>query len=164
MEPDPKIDYERLLHLMLGESEAAPWESADLPAIWTDLLDKSVGVFAETVDPIEALRLVKRGRSANPPITTLRDLLHHANPPPDMMTILATTAQANLANAEPPIPHAISRVINGYSLLSIRWIKAEAIPEVSDATLWSQLAWMISLNWLDDQTREQLHARKKALH
>ena len=153
-----------LTHMMdLDAAERHPWAPDELEAILAHQLATPLECDLEAFDATLSARLEEFNAACRPPIATFGDLLHHGEPPADVLELTKNFAKSCRANRHAPLPDEISTVLYFLSIVVALTKCDRRITGMDDATLRYSLDWTLRQSWLDDATRALLQQGRERL-
>ena len=153
-----------LTHMMdLDAAERHPWAPDELEAIFAHQLATPLECDLETLDAGLTERLAGFNAACHPPIVTFGDLLHHGEPPADLLELTKNFAKSCRTNRNAPLPDEISTVLYFLSIVVALTKCDRRITRMDDASLRYSLDWTLRQPWLDDATRALLRQGQERL-
>ncbi len=147
----------------LDAAEQHPWAPDELEAILAHQLATPLECDLEAFDIGLPERLAGFNAASRPPIVTFGDLLHHSEPPADMLELIKTFAKSCRTNRNAPLPDEISTVLYFLSIVVALTKCDRRITRMDDASLRYSLDWALRQSWLDDATRALLQQGRERL-
>jgi hypothetical protein len=154
--PIKAVDESHGLSSMLEFAENARhvWNSEELGAIFRHQLEspltQSMGDLSDDI----AFQLASLGQPKD--VKTLKELLHHPNPPIDLLILTKRFAKRCWFDADHPLPREIT-ILLYYASIAVararcgRWLTGLRTEAVSEG-----LQWCRAQAWVDEQTRKLL--------
>jgi len=108
-------------------------------------------------------RLEATGAAADAPIRTFGDLLHHRQPPPELLELTKRFAKDCRNRPDGPLPDEIATVLYFLSIAAALTRCGRRITRMDDQSLCYSLDWALKQTWLDEPSRELLRAALEAI-
>ena len=94
-----------------------------------------------------------KGEDQRPPITNLRELFRHPNPPIEWLRQVKDFAKINREHSDSPMPKEIATVLY-YASIAAGWVRhRQRITSLDIAALREGMTWAQSQPWVDGPTR-----------
>lgn len=151
-------DTRALANLMaFGSAQGDLWKPEELAAILRHQLDAPLVFDFDSLDP--ALGQQVRGIELGdvPPIRTFRDLLHHANPPVELLELTKRFAKQCAGRDNAPLPEAIATLLYTLSICVGLTRCGCRITEMDDRQLRERIDWALAQPWIDQTTSNRLN-------
>jgi hypothetical protein len=101
-------------------------------------------------------RIEDLASAAAPPVQTISDLLHHLQPPVELLTLIKDIAKLRRNDASSPLPPEIWVVVY-YGCITVAMVRCgRHITRLALEDLRQGLNWATRQPWLDDDTRQLL--------
>jgi RNA polymerase sigma-70 factor (ECF subfamily) len=124
--------------------------------------------------PADSAALLQRGLTGPLPVdvtcldavqvpTSFAELLHHPNPPAGLLDLAKTFAKENRDDPESPWPREVSTLLYYASIAAALARCGRRITRHDDNTLRQGFEWGCAQPWVDEPTRDLLHAALRAL-
>jgi hypothetical protein len=150
-------DRRSLARLMgLDEDAESPWAERDFGAILAHQLAAPLEPDLQSVDPGVGGRLKELAAGGAAPPATFRDLLHHGQPPVELLELTQKFAKRCRKGPDSPMPDEVSTILYLLSITVAR-IKCHArISRLDDESLRASLQWALAQSWLVGEMRQLL--------
>jgi hypothetical protein len=166
-DPEPSVfdtDPRELAQLLdLQPDPERIWRADELGAILKHQLSAPLHVDLIALAQGLAVKLRTLAESEGLLLKSFRDLLHHPNPPVELLQITKQFAKSCRLSPGSPIPRDIASVLYfasiGVALLRCR----RRITGLSDDEVRQGLDWVLSLPWVDEPTRLLLREARACL-
>lgn len=155
MEPKAARDSDSgLLALLMdaAASDDSPWQADDLAGVLRHQLRAALAPDLSPQNLEKQAAIQGLAGAAEPPIATFADLLHHPNPPVELLQHCRDFAKRHGLKANGPLPPDAARVIYYMAILVARRHGLK-ISRLSDADLQTGAEWVASRKWVDPHTR-----------
>ncbi len=151
---------------LIGLEHGAPraWNAEELGAVLRHQLSAPVQFDLGRLDRGESLRLATVADAQQLLVRSFHDLLHHPNPPLELLAMVKEFAKANLSHPDSPLPPEIANVFYYASIISA-WIGCRRrITKLDNQRLRAGVEMILAYPWLDDATRSLLRRGLDALN
>jgi hypothetical protein len=157
-----RAQTEKLAQLLEAEADAPTvYWGADLAAVLKHQL--AAPLAQELSSPLSSVDGVSAPLShLDPSLASFGDLLHHPNPPIELLKLAKAFAKSCRANAE-LLPAEVSTLIYYAVIMVARVRLGQTITALSDDGLKQGLAWGIEQPWVDQKTKDLLAEGAAAL-
>jgi len=152
-----KSDSRQLAELMgiqAGEDEV--WGQQELAAMWQHQLSAPVEFDLTAGGVASAEKLTTLTQTARAPINTFADLLHHPDPPLELLELIKQFAKASETDPDRPLPHDIASALYFASICAALTRQGERITKLDDDSLRRGFQWVMDQAWLEERTRTLL--------
>lgn len=148
-------DAQSLTHMFDLDCDGARlWEPEELGAILEHQLAASVEYDLGRLDKDVAERLAAVNSAGGPPIDSFKDLLHHPQPPLEIVELTKRFAKACRSNPGGPLPDEVATVLYFLAIVVAMTRCRQRITGMDDQSLRHGLRWVLGQSWLDRATRE----------
>ncbi len=138
----------------LGEPSHEPWGPEELAAILSHQLSAPVE-FDFTYLGAEASQCARTLSPAKgPPVRSFNDLLHHTDPPVELLEWTKQFAKDCRKRPDGPLPDEIATVLYYLSIVAAMTKCRRRISRLDDSSLRYALEWALDQPWLDEPSRE----------
>jgi hypothetical protein len=159
-----KDDAQSLTQMMdLDFAGRGLWEPNELGAILEHQLSAPLEHDLGLVDRAVAGRLAALNTAGGPPLRSFADLLHHPNPPLELLELTKRFAKACRNDRNSPLPGEIATVLYFLSIVVAITKCDRRITKMDDPALRYSLDWALKQPWLDTSTRGLLEAGRNAI-
>jgi hypothetical protein len=148
---EPLTEPRRLLALFTVGSgvDSSTWLPSELGAILAHELGTPI---REALDDSSLAELKAEWAGAD---ATVRKLLMHANPPPNLLERLKEIAKASSIVDDGPLPREVATVL--YIAAIVAGLRAgQKLSALDDESLRQRVEWACRRRWIDPQLRKQL--------
>ena len=156
--PDPyKSDSRQVAKLMdLGAAGERLWRTEELEAILRHQLSAAVQFDLARIDQSLAGKLRNLTEAEGLLLHSFSDLLHHPNPPVELLILLKDFAKACRNHPDSPLPEEIATLLYFASIAVAMMRACRRITALDDEALRDGVQWLTNQTWLDDKTRSLL--------
>lgn len=127
------------------------WDQNDLAEIWQHQLDAPLDFDLAGDDARQKQRISSLSVTAIRPPKTFRDLLHHPNPPVELLRLAKEFAKASPKDKNRPLPQQIATALY-YASIVAAFVHAESISTLKESELREGMRWAVAQSWLDKPT------------
>lgn len=153
----PQNDPGNLSELMsLESSSRQAWGPDELGAVLRHQLSASLRTGLSQGDSNAAWRLTELLGAGGSSVETFNDLLHHPQPPIELLEMAKDFAKASRTDRESPLPREVAAVLYYASIVAALVHCRCRITTLDDALLSHGLRTALSHHWLDEATRSLL--------
>ena len=157
-------DPGRLLEMMDQAATAGRiWTSSELGAILRHQLSAPVEFDLGQVAPQLATKLRTLASSQGLLLKSFADLLHHPDPPLELLDLTRSFSKALMTHPDSPLPREVATVLYYASILIARIRCGKRISGLGDDALKEGLQWALDQSWLDASTRQLFREGLRAL-
>jgi hypothetical protein len=150
----PSTDANLLAKLLeMVKASEGLWPPEELGAILQHQLASPLGYELGQFDADIISKLGALAVAGGLKIETFGDLLHHRQPPVDVLEAVKNFAKSNIGQTGDALPVEIARVLYFVSIAVALAKCGRRITELDDEQLRRGFAWSIKQDWVDDQTR-----------
>ena len=148
-QPTPREIAVRLAALMTSGPDNAPlWEPADIAAIFDHQLTTPLRVELATLDETTRARLRQVCERGGLLLRSIGDLLHHANPPAELLRIIKDFAKTSLEHPDSALPKDVSAALYWLCLASGLVHGHQRLSSLEDPQLRDGFEWAASRAWI----------------
>ena len=141
--------------LEFREVQRHEWQPQELAAMLRHHFDAPLHLSMGTLSAEVAHQL----RQANPPLDplmTLGQLLHHPQPPVELLRLVKRFAKLCRRDPENPLPSEMVMLLYYASIVAAMTRAEDQITELSPASLRRGLRWLSAQTWIDEEMRSLL--------
>jgi hypothetical protein len=139
--------------LATGTPPAGLWRPDEMAAIFSHQMAAPLLVDLGNYLPPSARQLEPLTTPQGAPLLSFADLIHHPNPPIELLALIKDFSKTNASHPENGLPKEIAAVLY-YAAIGSALLRLKArISRLSDAELRRGLCWAGEQPWLDPQTR-----------
>ena len=144
-----------------GDS-AVHWSADEVAAIYRHELTAPLHVELGALDAVTARRLKLVSASNGLLLRSMGELLHHPNPPVELLAMVKDFGKASLDHPDSPLPREVAGVLY-WSAIAAALVRAgQRITSLPDAKLRDGFNWTAQFAWLDEAGRALLrHAAER---
>ena len=146
-----------------GSDDAQIWNPAELAAILKHQLSAPIQVDLTAMEQRLAARLRLAAGAQGLLLKSFGDLLHHPNPPLELLKLTKDFAKACRLSLRGPLPREIATVLYFASIVAAMVRCQRRITRLSDADTRHGVEQCLAQNWLDAATRQLFDDGLKAL-
>lgn len=147
----------QILARILGAADAdRPWRREELGAILRHQLSAPVEFDLTSLGRGVARKLKMLGSTSGLLLNSFDALLHHPNPPLELLLLTKQFAKANRDHPDSPLPREVATVLYFASITVALIHCGERITSLDDEPLRRGIEWAIALPWIDSRTRALL--------
>jgi len=146
-----------------GEEDNRVWNPAELAAILKHQLSAPIQVDLTAMEQRLAARLRLATESQGLLLKSFGDLLHHPNPPLELLKLTKDFAKACRLSRGGPLPREIATVLYFASIVVAMVRCRRRITRLDDAETCRGIKQCLAQSWLDAPTRQLLEEGLKAL-
>lgn len=148
-----ETDAGLLANLMTADPMPRTWEEGELKAVWRHQLSAPVSFDLGNTDPVLAPKLKTLCSSEGLLLKSFLDLLNHPRPPLELLKMAKDFAKLNRRHPRSPLPREVATALY-YACIAAALAKCGTrITRMSNETLEQGLRWILSRDWIDDDTR-----------
>ena len=149
-----KADPHRLARILALDSRAArTWKPEELSAILDHQLSAAVQFDLRGLDEPAASKLRALTEARGLLGASFADLLHHPDPPVELLQLTKLFAKACGSHPDSPLPREIAQVLYFVSIAVAMMRYETMITALGEDALRSGLTWVIDQPWVDEGTR-----------
>lgn len=156
MNPHPSENGEASALASMFEISAVParlWRGEDLAAVLRHQLAAPLAVDLATLRGVTAEQVSQLAASAEPPLHTFHDLLHHRAPPLELLEMTKRFAKRARRNPAGAVPEEVAGVLYFGSILAARARCGARISGLGEGQLREGIRWVLAQRWIDPATR-----------
>jgi hypothetical protein len=146
-----------------GSDDNRIWNAAELAAILKHQLSAPIRVDLATLEQRLASQLRLAAESQGLLLKSFGDLLHHPNPPVELLKLTKDFAKACRLSRGGPLPREIATVLYFTSIVVALTRCQRRITRLEDTDIRKGVEQCLAQNWLDATTRQLLEDGLKAL-
>jgi hypothetical protein len=139
------------------------WAPEELGAILQHQMSTPLRVDLIGMERAIAARVKNLATAQGLLLKSLGDLLHHPNPPIELLKLTKDFAKACRLSPESSLPGEVATVLYFACILVARTRCRQKISALSDEQLQEGIAWVLESPWLDKATRKLFEAGKRRL-
>ncbi|HZK79572.1 MAG TPA: hypothetical protein VFC46_00860 [Humisphaera sp.] len=140
----------------LGKASLRPWQPDELRAVLKHQLSAPVEFDLGMMDAGSAARLKTLAAAQRLLVSSVYDLLHHPQPPIELLEMLKDFARSHRQHRDSPLPAEISTLLYYAAILVARLRCRRRITDLNDAVVVQGVEALIKCDWLDAATRALL--------
>jgi len=145
---------QRVADLMRASRERQRiWQPDELAAVLRHQLSAPVEFDLASMTPGERARLKTLAASRGLLVRSFKDLLHHPNPPIELLKMTKEFARANREHPDAFLPAEIATVLYFGSIAAAMTRCRECITELDEPALRKGFSWVLEQQWVDEPTR-----------
>ncbi len=146
-----------------GSDDCRIWNASELAAILKHQLSAPIRVDLATMEQRLASQLRLTAASQGLLLKSFGDLLHHSNPPLELLKLTKDFAKACRLSRGGPLPREIATVLYFASIVVAMVRCQRRITRLEDAEIRNGVKQCLAQNWLDTTTRQLLEDGLKEL-
>jgi hypothetical protein len=155
-------DPERWAELLNLESQRV-WQPEEFGDILQHQLTAPIQLDLGGVDPEVAPKLKTLTEAEGLLLKSFNDLFRHPHPPIELLQLVKDYAKANRHHPRSHLPHEIAAVIYYLSIVVARLRCRRRITQMRDEELQRGVDWVLTLPWVDDQTKASFREARECL-
>jgi len=132
------------------------WRPEELKAILQHQLSVPIQFDLGGLDPGLAQKVGALATAQGLLVKSFHDLLHHPNPPLELLQLTKQFAKASRNHPDSPLPPEVATVLYFVSISVAMTRCGERISNLDDETLRRGIKWVLAQPWVDDATRGPL--------
>jgi len=144
------------------ESQRA-WRPEEFGAILHHQLTAPIQLDLGGLDPDLALKLRTLSEAEGLLLKSFNDLFRHPHPPIELLQLVKDYAKANRHHPRSHLPHEIAAVVYYLSIVVARLRCRERITQMRDEELQRGVDWVLTLPWVDDETKAPFREARECL-
>ena len=148
--------------LEMGVDDRPLWRPGELSAILKHQLSAPLELDLAFGGPAPP-RHSPAGPGQGPAIESFRDLLHHPNPPIELLESTKEFAKACRARPDAPLPDEIATILYLLAIVAATTRCRRRITKLDDQSLLRKLDWAVGQPWVDESTRALLREGQRAI-
>lgn len=129
------------------------WRPEELGAVLEHELAAPVQFELTQLDPRIARKLRTVCAAEGLLVKSFNDLLHHPQPPVELLELTKEYAKACIRQPESPLPEDVAKVLYYGSIIVARNRCGRRISTLKDEELDKAVRWVLAQPWLDESTR-----------
>jgi hypothetical protein len=146
----------RVIALGSRHDGAPHWTSDEIAAIYRHELTAPLHIELGAVDTATARRLKLVSASHGLLLRSMGELLHHPNPPVELLVMVKDFGKASLDHPDSPLPREVAGALY-WSAIAAALVRAgQRITSLPDGKLREGFRWTAQFAWLDDASRALL--------
>jgi hypothetical protein len=142
--------------MAVGETPARVWRPDELAAVFRHQMAAPVSVDLAALDPTLSGQLRVLSNATGLLLKSFNELLHHPNPPLELLRMVKDFAKLNRDRSESLLPGEVATVLYYLTIAAALVRLDERITTLSDHELKCGFIWAIEQKWIDDPARELL--------
>jgi len=148
-----KIDQVAEMFALAHQSKRI-WRQEELNVLLRHQLDAPLALDLSGGNRLEALRIHTLLHGENPPINTLRDLLHHPHPPKDILSLTKVFFKTLRTEMDGFFATEVATVLYYAVILVAQHRLNMRMSTQPDAVLTEGYRWAAAQSWMDDNLRQ----------
>ena len=140
------------------------WSGEEVAAIYHHELSSPLHIELGSLDAATARRLKLVSASHGLLLRSMGDLLHHPNPPLELLAMVKDFGKASLDHPDSPLPREVAGVLYWSAIAAALVRSGQRITSLPDAKLRDGFAWTAQFPWLDDAGRTLLRSAIEKLN
>ena len=149
--------------LAMDDAGDGIWTDDELGVVLRHQLSSVVQYDLNGLAPGAASRLTTLTSAQNLMLKSFSDLLHHPNPPIELLELTKEFAKTTRRHPHRPLPQAIATVLYYASIVVARIRCGKRITRLDDNALGFGVQWVLDQPWIDEQTKALFEEGQKAL-
>jgi len=129
------------------------WQPDELAAVLRHQLSAPIEFDLDSMTPGERARLKTLAASRGLLVRSFKDLLHHPNPPIELLRMTKEFARANREHPDAFLPAEIATVLYFGSIAAAMTRCHALITELDETALRKGFSWVLEQQWVDEPTR-----------
>src|SRR5687768_14922488 len=153
----------RAIALGSRAEEGQHWSGDEIAAIYRHELTAPLHIELGAVDAATARRLKLVSASHGLLLRSMGELLHHPNPPVELLVMVKDFGKASLDHPDSPLPREVAGVLYWSAIAAALVRTGQRITSLADAKLRDGFAWAAAFGWLDEAGRALLRQATQRL-